>query len=94
MSKNSTGSLKFFIAGMGLGGTLAMLFAPMSGKESQEWIAAQTSEQMNRLRDKSGEVKQQVRGWVETGKDRAAGAVQAGMDAYREATADPLERRS
>ena len=41
---NGATNLGFFLAGLGMGAILALLFAPRSGKETREYIAGKAEE--------------------------------------------------
>ncbi len=92
MSENNGGSnLGFFLAGLGIGAILALLFAPQSGKETRELIAQKASEGRDFVANKSRELREQAEDLVEKGKERFAkekervsGAYDAARQAYRE----------
>ena len=79
-------SVPCFLAGIGVGGTLALLLAPKSGNESQEWITERTREGVSQMKAKGRDLRRQAHDLIDRGTRRAAEAVQAGKDAYREAT--------
>ena len=41
---NGASNLGFFLAGLGIGAVLALIFAPQSGKETRDLIALKASE--------------------------------------------------
>lgn len=92
MSENNGASnLGFFLAGLGIGAILALLFAPQSGKETRELIAQKALESRDFVSTKSREIREQAEELVEKGKDRltkekerVAAAYDAGRQAYRE----------
>jgi gas vesicle protein len=88
---NSASNLGFFLAGLGIGAVLALLFAPQSGKETRDLIAQKASESRDYVTSKSRELRDQADELVEKGKDRLAkekervsAAYEAGRQAYRE----------
>jgi gas vesicle protein len=92
MSENNGASnLGFFLAGLGIGAILALLFAPQSGKETRDMIAQKASDSRDYVTSKSRELRDQADDLVERGKDRLAkekervsAAYDAGRQAYRE----------
>jgi gas vesicle protein len=92
MSENNGGTnLGFFLAGLGMGAILALLFAPQSGKETRDLIAQKATEGKDYVAGRSRELRQQAEELVDKGKERFAkekervsGAVDAARQAYRE----------
>ena len=92
MSENNGASnLGFFLAGLGVGAVLALLFAPQSGKETRDLIAQKASEGKDYVSARSRELRGQAEDLVEKGKERlarekerVAGAYDAAKQAYRE----------
>lgn len=92
MSENNGASnLGFFLAGLGIGAILALLFAPQSGKETRDLIARKADESKDFVSEKGRELRQQAEELVEKGKERfqsvkerSAAAVEAARQAYRE----------
>ncbi len=92
MAENNGGSnVAFFLAGMGVGAVLALLFAPKSGKETREYIAQRAEESKGYMTAKGKEIRQQAEEAVEKAKDVVAkqkdqlsSALEAGKAAYRE----------
>ena len=61
MSESSGGDkFLYFLAGAGIGGVLALLFAPKSGRETREMIAQKATESRDFLSNKVSEGKQYV----------------------------------
>jgi gas vesicle protein len=88
---NGASKLGFFLAGLGIGAILALLFAPKSGKETRDYIAQKTGEGREYVKAKTEELRQQAEGAVEKGKDLVAkqkellsAALEAGKQAYQE----------
>jgi len=92
MSENNGGSkLGFFLAGLGMGAVLALLFAPRSGKETRDYITQKAGEGRDLVKTKADELRQQAEEAVEKGKDLVAkqkellsAALEAGKQAYQE----------
>ena len=92
MSENNGGSkMAFFLAGMGIGAILALLFAPKSGEETRDLIAQRAGEGRDYVRTKAGDLRKQAEDAVEKGKetvtkqkDLLSAALDAGKQAYQE----------
>jgi gas vesicle protein len=89
MSENNGGAadVAFFLAGLGIGAVLALLFAPASGEETREFIAHKSEEGKSFLAAKSRELREQAEELVERSKELAARQkelVAATLDAYKQ----------
>jgi gas vesicle protein len=93
MSEEGNGgtNLGFFLAGLGMGAILALLFAPRSGKETREYIAGKAEEGRDYVKAKTEDLRRQAEGAVEKGKDLVtkqkellSAALEAGKQAYQE----------
>jgi gas vesicle protein len=92
MSENNGASnLGFFLAGLGIGAILALLFAPQSGKETRDLITKKAGESRDYVSSRSKELRRQAEDLVDKGKDRLAkekervsSAIEAGRQTYRE----------
>jgi len=95
MAEESNGSgILWFLAGLGLGAALGVLYAPKSGKETRESILSAAEEGSEFMREHARQYREQASDWVEKGKDavqqqreQLRNAFEAGRQAYREATA-------
>jgi gas vesicle protein len=88
---NGGSNLGFFLAGLGMGAILALLFAPRSGKETREYIAGKAEEGRDYVKAKTEDLRRQAEGAVEKGKDLVtkqkellSAALEAGKQAYQE----------
>jgi gas vesicle protein len=88
---NGATNLGFFLAGLGMGAVLALLFAPQSGRETRDLIAKKANEGRDYVNTRSRELREQADGLVEKGRDRlskekerVSAAYEAGRQAYRE----------
>ncbi len=54
---NGRGTITTFVAGLGIGMGLALLFAPLSGEETREWLIDNAENRLKRIR-------RQGRRWV------------------------------
>jgi gas vesicle protein len=92
MSDNDSSSIGWFLAGLGLGALVGVLYAPKSGRETRETIRQSATEGRDYIANRSQEFRGQVDTWVKKGKDvvgrskdQISSAVEAGRQAYREA---------
>ena len=83
-------NMAYFLAGLGIGVTVALLFAPESGEETRRVIAAKAGEGKDYVTAKGRELREQAEEWVEKGKDlvskqkdRLADALEAGKETAR-----------
>jgi len=92
MSNDNGGSkVAFFLAGMGIGAILALLFAPTSGEETREYIAQKAGEGRDYMTAKGRELRKQAEEAVDKAKDvvskqkeQLSAALEAGKQAYQE----------
>jgi gas vesicle protein len=95
MAEDSNGSgILWFLAGLGLGAALGVLYAPKSGKETRESIMSAAEEGSEFMRERARQYREQASDFMEKGKDAVSqqrdqlrNAFEAGRQAYREATA-------
>lgn len=86
--------LSYFFLGLGLGVAVGVLFAPKSGAETRELIRGKANEGADYARRRASEIRDQAADAIERGKqnitrqkDNLNAAVEAGRQAYRDATA-------
>jgi len=92
MSEENDGSkIGFFLAGLGIGAVIALLFAPRSGKETRDMIVHKAEEGRDFVVTKTDEFRKQAEDAVEKGKDLVSkqkellsAALEAGKQAYQE----------
>jgi gas vesicle protein len=95
--KDSSGGFGWFIAGLGLGALLGVLYAPKSGKETREELAASAREGKDYLYDRGREVAAQAgqqfdeyvgkgKEYVERGRAQWSDYVDRGRDLVNEQT--------
>jgi gas vesicle protein len=92
MAENNGGSkVAFFLAGVGIGALLALLFAPKSGEETRNLIAQKANEGREYMTTKGKELRRQAEDLVDKGKDLVSqqkdqlqAALEAGKQAYQE----------
>lgn len=74
----------WFLAGLGLGALLGVLYAPKSGRETREELAANAREGHEYLRRKGTEMRGQAGQLVEQGKHQFDEYYQKGRDQFEE----------
>ncbi|MGA8272429.1 MAG: YtxH domain-containing protein [Candidatus Sulfotelmatobacter sp.] len=96
MSDRDGSSFVWFLAGLGLGGLIGVLYAPRAGKETREELLARAEQGSDYVRNRAREAREQASGWVDKGrdvvnqqKDQFRAAYEAGRQAYTEATSEP-----
>jgi gas vesicle protein len=96
MADNDSSGFVWFLAGLGLGGLIGVLYAPKSGNETREELRARAEDGKEYVRSRAREARDQASGWVDKGrdvvsqqKDQFRAAYEAGRQAYQEATTEP-----
>lgn len=92
MSDRENGnSLIWFLAGLGFGALLGVLYAPRSGRETREAIRNTASEGKDYIKNRSREARDAMGQWVERGKDvvsrqreSISNAIDKGVQAFHE----------
>lgn len=87
-----SGKFTYFLAGIGIGTLIGLLFAPRSGEETREFLSQKAGEGSEFLKRKGREVREQADDYIVKGKEtlqrhreNLEAAVEAGKQAYREA---------
>jgi gas vesicle protein len=100
MRDNGNG-LGWFLAGLGLGALVGVLYAPKSGRETREAILNSANEGRDYVKERSREARENMDKWVDRSKDvlnrqkdQFTQAVEAGRQAYREATTETAPKKS
>ena len=81
-----TEKLGWFLAGIGCGVAVGILYAPSSGDETREALRAKAGESTQRVRQQAGQWIDRGREAVNQQKENFRGAVETGRQAYYEAT--------
>ena len=86
-----TTKVSYFVAGLGIGAAIALLFAPQSGEETRKQIAEKAQDGKDFVTAKGKELRKQAEDLVDQGKDlvskqkaRLADVLESGKQAARE----------
>jgi gas vesicle protein len=98
MAENDGNSFLWFLAGLGVGAVVGVLYAPRSGDETREAIRSKAQEGGERARQTARRAREQAGDWVDRGrevlnqqKEQFRSAYEAGKQAYNETTAPGAE---
>jgi gas vesicle protein len=97
MSDNDSNSIGWFLAGLGLGALVGVLYAPKSGRETRETILQTAQEGREYVTNRGQEFKGQVDEFVKKGKEtlnRSKEQISSAVDAGRQAYRDAVESKS
>ena len=93
MSDRNGNSFLWFLAGMGVGALVGVLYAPRSGNETRDVLRARADEGREYVRERARQAREQAADWVDRGrevvnqqKEQFRTAFEAGKQAYHEAT--------
>jgi len=91
--RSGGGGVMWFLAGLGIGAVVGILYAPQSGSETREILMSKAEEGRDFVRRRAKEARAQAEQWAERGKEvysaqkeQIRSAVEAGRQAYREKT--------
>src|SRR5215469_1022405 len=71
----------FFLAGLGIGAGLALLFAPQSGEETREWIANTAQREIKMLRRRGRRSARQIQHAITKGEEKLTDLLRDGKEA-------------
>jgi gas vesicle protein len=98
MADRDGNSFVWFLAGLGVGALVGVLYAPRSGDETRDVIRSKAQEGSDRARQQARKAREQASEWVDRGrevlnqqKDQFRTAYEAGRQAYNETTAAGAE---
>ena len=96
MSDRDGNSFVWFLAGLGVGALVGVLYAPRSGNETRDVLRAKADEGREYMRNQAQRAREQANQWVDKGRDAVnqqkeqfRAAYDAGRQAYHEATTAP-----
>jgi len=91
--RNGSSGVLWFLAGLGIGAAVAILYAPHSGEETRQILMSKAEEGREFVRKHARDAREQAEQWASRGKDvintqkeQIRSAVEAGRQAYREKT--------
>jgi gas vesicle protein len=91
--RDGGGGFLWFLAGLGIGAVVGILYAPQSGNETREILMAKAEEGRDYMRKRAHDAREQAGQWAQRGKEaynaqkeQIRSAVEAGRQAYREKT--------
>jgi gas vesicle protein len=95
MSDRDSNSFLWFLAGLGVGAVVGVLYAPRSGNETRQAIREKAEEGRDFMQNRAREARGQATEWVDRGreilnaqKEQFKSAYEAGRQAYHETTAE------
>ena len=93
MSDRDGSSFLWFLAGLGVGAVVGVLYAPKAGDEMRETIRTRAQDGADRAREQARRAREQASDWVDRGRDvikqqkeQFRNAYEAGRQAYNETT--------
>lgn len=98
MSDDNGGGAWWFLAGLGIGAAVGLLYAPKTGEEARRKIREAAEQGRDVVKDSAQKAREQAETWADKGrdylnsqKDQIGSAVDAARQAYRETTAEDGE---
>ena len=98
MSDRDGSGFLWFLAGLGIGAAVGILYAPKSGDEVRQRLREAAEDLPDKARERARQARAQAGSWAEKGrdylnqqKDQIRSAYEAGRQAYREATKEDVE---
>ncbi|HEY6251463.1 MAG TPA: YtxH domain-containing protein [Candidatus Angelobacter sp.] len=89
--QDNSNSFMWFLAGLGFGALLGVLYAPRSGRETRQAIKNTAQEGKEFIKKQGREARETMGQWVDRGKeaigrqkDQISSAFEAGRQAYHE----------
>ncbi len=82
--ENKINGLAWFVAGLGVGALVGILYAPKSGRETREDLISGAREGTEYLRNRTRQAAEQVGGLVDKGKEQVGEYVDRGRAQWEE----------
>jgi gas vesicle protein len=93
MSDHDGSGILWFLAGLGIGAAVGVLYAPRAGSETREALRSKAEEGREFMKERARVAKEQASEWADRSrdvvsqqKDQFRAAYEAGRQAYHEAT--------
>ena len=94
MADRDGNGVVWFLAGLGVGALVGVLYAPRSGSETRDVLRSRAGEGREYMRNRARQAREQASDWVDRGrevlnqqKEQFRSAYEAGRQAYQEKTA-------
>ncbi|MGH9692303.1 MAG: YtxH domain-containing protein [Candidatus Acidiferrales bacterium] len=87
MSSNVGSKVSFFLVGLGIGSLIGILFAPGTGEDTRDYLAARADEGRGYAQKKARELRERAEDLIERSKEvmsRQKGAISSAVDAGKE----------
>jgi gas vesicle protein len=98
MSDHDGSGFLWFLAGLGIGAAVGILYAPKSGDELRQQLREAAEDGRNNVKERARQAREQAGGWAEKGREylnsqreQIRSAYEAGRQAYHEATGEEVE---
>ena len=96
MADNDSNSFLWFLAGLGVGAVIGVLYAPASGTDTRDTIRNKAMEGRDYVNNQAQRAKETASQWVDKSRDvyqqqkeQVRSAFAAGRQAYEQATSEP-----
>lgn len=93
MADDNGSGILWFLAGLGIGAAVGILYAPKTGEETRQQILDAAEQGRDAVKERARQAKEQAGTWSDKGRDylnsqkeQIRSAYEAGRQAYREAT--------
>jgi gas vesicle protein len=93
MADREGNGVVWFLAGLGVGALVGVLYAPRPGSETRDVLRSRAEEGREFMRNRARQAREQASDWVDRGRDvlnqqkeQFRSAYEAGRQAYHEAT--------
>jgi gas vesicle protein len=98
MADNDGSGFLWFLAGLGIGAAVGILYAPKAGDEMRQQLREVAEDSRDNVKERARQAREQAGGWADKGRDylnqqkeQIRSAYEAGRQAYREATSEDVE---
>jgi gas vesicle protein len=95
MSERDGSGFLWFLAGLGIGAAVGILYAPKAGDEMRQQLREVAEDSRDSVKERARQARDQAGTWADKGRDylnqqkeQIRSAYEAGRQAYREATTE------